>query len=373
MSGRWWMAMVALVGAMTMSLGTASASADTLSASCSWGGQSHTCDSTTWYPSAVTLTWQASPAPDSSSCSLGIANHYNTDTVKTVSCSATWGTCPSCTTISQQYMLHVETSSPTVTAAATRAPDANGWYNSPVTINFQGTSFSGMASCTSATYAGPDTAAATVSGSCTDNAGKTVGATSPPFAYDGNPSLTVTTRTGDRTVLLRWASADVAPLAQVKIVRSPGLRGKRTSVVYRGQGTHYRDVRVRNGVRYRYTLQALDLAGNTIVRTVTGRPRPRLLAPAAGARLNAPPLLRWTSVRGASYYNVQLYRGRKKVLSAWPARSRLQLARRWTYRGRQRLRPGHYRWYVWPGFGRRAASRYGREIGRRMFVIVRPG
>ena len=47
-----------------------------------------------------------------------------------------------------------------------------------------GTSFSGIASCTSTTYAGPNTAAATVSGTCTDNAGKTVTVTSAPFHYD---------------------------------------------------------------------------------------------------------------------------------------------------------------------------------------------
>jgi hypothetical protein len=81
--------------------------------------------------------------------------------------------------------------------------------------------------------------------------------------------------------------------------------------------------------------------------------------------------LRWTPVLGASYYNVQLYRGGEKVLSAWPTRTSLQLTRRWSYNGHRRLRPGTYYWYVWPGFGPRAATRYGPEIGRRKFVIVR--
>ena len=41
-----------------------------------------------------------------------------------------------------------------------------------------------MASCTSTTYAGPSTSAGTLSATCIDNAGKTVSATSAPFAYD---------------------------------------------------------------------------------------------------------------------------------------------------------------------------------------------
>jgi len=47
-----------------------------------------------------------------------------------------------------------------------------GWYKAPVTINFSGQdAASGIASCTSPTYSGPDSANATVAGSCTDIAG----------------------------------------------------------------------------------------------------------------------------------------------------------------------------------------------------------
>ncbi len=45
----------------------------------------------------------------------------------------------------------------------------------------------------------------------------------------------------------------------------------------------------------------------------------------------------------------------------------------WLYRGkRQRLAPGHYTWYVWPGFGHLGARRYGRLLGKNQFVIVKP-
>jgi hypothetical protein len=74
----------------------------------------------------------------------------------------------------------------------------------------------------------------------------------------------------------------------------------------------------------------------------------------------------------ASYYNLQLFRSGRKVLTAWPKRPRYQLHRSWTFAGkRQRLRAGHYRWIVWPGFGPRSRARYGKAIGRSDFTVTR--
>jgi hypothetical protein len=74
-------------------------------------------------------------------------------------------------------------------------------------------------------------------------------------------------------------------------------------------------------------------------------------------------------VKRATYYNVQLFRGKKKILSVWPKSTYLQLRLRWTFRGRQmRLTAGSYRWYVWPGFGKRSARRYGRLVVSRGFT-----
>jgi hypothetical protein len=95
-----------------------------------------------------------------------------------------------------------------------------------------------------------------------------------------------------------------------------------------------------------------------------------LLAPRAGARVTSPPLLRWRRVPRASYYNVQLFRGSVKILSAWPTVTRLQLKAKWTYLGRQRrLTPGTYRWYVWPGYGKASVRRYGRMLGGSTFTV----
>jgi hypothetical protein len=100
-------------------------------------------------------------------------------------------------------------------------------------------------------------------------------------------------------------------------------------------------------------------------------PQTALIAPAARARLSAPPLLRWRAVPRARFYNVQLYRRGVKILSLWPTRARLKLRRQWTYKGRvQRLRPGLYAWAVWPAFGGGNNPRYGRILGISSFRIV---
>jgi hypothetical protein len=135
-------------------------------------------------------------------------------------------------------------------------------------------------------------------------------------------------------------------------------------------------------------VRAIDAAGNvdatpavhrwTIVAAPVTTRRTRaasaLLAPRAGARVTSPPLLRWRRVPRASYYNVQLFRGSVKILSAWPTRTRLQLRARWTYLGRQRrLAAGTYRWYVWPGYGKASLRRYGRVLGGSTFKVVSRG
>ena len=78
------------------------------------------------------------------------------------------------------------------------------------------------------------------------------------------------------------------------------------------------------------------------------------------------------TVPGATYYNVQLFRGNRKVLSVWPRQARFQLRAAWRFGGSShRLTPGRYHWYVWPGFGRVSASRYGKRAASRDFVLTR--
>ena len=86
--------------------------------------------------------------------------------------------------------------------------------------------------------------------------------------------------------------------------------------------------------------------------------------------VQSPPLLVWQRVPGATYYNVQIFRNGRKVLSSWPRRNRLALRSKWSFGGtRQQLVPGRYRWYVWPGSGPRTRARYGRLLGANAFVV----
>ena len=163
----------------------------------------------------------------------------------------------------------------------------------------------------------------------------------------------------------------MAPIESLRIVRQPGLGGHKRSVVYRGHGHRLRDDRVTNGHHYVYTITAVDAADNVTVRTIHAVPNVHILSPAPGARVTVPPMLTWTARRHADYYNVQLYRGKTKILSIWPRTPRFQLQRTWRFAGhRYRLKPGGYRWYVWPGFGPRSATNYGRLIGSGKFVVV---
>jgi hypothetical protein len=332
-----------------------------------------------WYTSPVSVNWELNGDSNGGGCS---PQNYVTDTNQSYLLSEpmtdwpAWTYCNDTTSGDlKYYFINVEVSSPTATVGPNRGPDSNGWYNHPVAGAISASSFSGIASCTSTTYAGPNTGSATVSGACTDNAGKTVAVTSAPFAYDATPpALSATADPGDQTVALSWqAGGDVAPIASIQVTRTGGTDAADVETVYSGTGTGFNDSHLKNGVHYTYTIVARDQAGNLAAQTVHVTPGPRLLGPAPGAHVSAPPMLSWTPAPGATYYNVQLYRSDpRKVLSLWPATAGLQLKRTWRFEGRHyRLKPGKYRWFVWPGFGRRKAARYGQMIGSGTFVVVR--
>lgn len=129
---------------------------------------------------------------------------------------------------------------------------------------------------------------------------------------------------------------------------------------------------------------AVDRGGNrvsdsftvtvTFARASQGARRSRgaaLFSPTAGMVVSAPPLLEWRPVRRATFYNVQVFRNGRQILSAWPSRPRFQLRRHWAHDGRRiTLRPGNYVWFVWPAFGHPARPQYGRLLGRSTFRVV---
>jgi hypothetical protein len=276
-------------------------------------------------------------------------------------------------TVTRGVTIKLDMTPPVVTGAtASRSADANGWYRSPLQVAFAGTdATSGLDGCTSATYSGPDSGSAAVSGTCRDKAGNVSQASAFGLRYDSTaPTITRAKATpGDEVVRVGW---DVADASTVELWRSPGVDGASQSVVNRNTDGRLVDRRVRNGHRYDYRLLAVDEAGNLAMRTFSAMPGRRLLSPANGATVDGPPMLRWTEVQDAGYYNVQLLRNGRKLLSAWPGKAHLKLDRTWRYGGhRFRLKPGRrYTWLVWPGRGKRSRNDYGPLIGRGTFRVA---
>jgi hypothetical protein len=256
-----------------------------------------------------------------------------------------------------------------VGASPDRAADGNGWYNHALEVRFQGSdATSQVDACTVVSYLGPDNPSASVSGFCRDRAGNPSGPGAFPFKYDSSaPSVTkLTVKAGNRSATLSWeVSSDTN---QVEIFRTAGMRAAGVTV-YRGNGRTFKDTRLENGVRYRYTLTGYDDAENTATTTAAAIPTAPLVSPAAGARVTAPPRLRWVPVVKATYYNVQVWR-KGKIFSSWPKGTSIKLKRTWIYDGRRyRLTPGKYRWYVWPGLGARTGKKFGPLLGSSSFVV----
>ena len=276
-------------------------------------------------------------------------------------------------TTSHSFVIHVDKTPPGASGVPDRPPDYGAWYNHPVNVSFTGTDeTSGIASCSTSTYAGPDGAGVGVAGTCQDVAGN-IGSGSLSFNYDATPppAPIVDALPGDKRVSLEWSTS---PDSQAEIVRDP--RGEAAPVVvYRGPGGSFTDQGLKNGQRYRYLVSLIDQAGNRAPGTTSAVPTAsELLLPAKGERIRLVrlPLLVWKAVRRATYYNVQVFRGRTKVLSAWPRQTQLQLRRSWRFGGkRHRLTPGKYCWYVWPGFGKRSKRDYGKRLGRSCFRVLR--
>jgi hypothetical protein len=317
-----------------------------------------------WFTAPVRLTWTVSGGSATSGC-VDITLTQDTKGIQQ-GCIASDGT----DMVERTVTITIDRTAPLVTGALPdRLPDHGGWYSRPVTFTPEGTdATSGLLGCDKPSYAGPDSVSASVLATCRDVAGNSA-SRAFPLRYDATPPdlSPATVATGDRVVRVAWPAGSSATLT-----RTPGSGESANAVVYEGEGTGFADREVRNNRQYRYVLTLTDEAGNAASREFVVTPRRQLVQPAKRAVVSAPPLLQWTAVRGARYYNVQLFRGKRKILSAWPRRAELQLKERWRYRGkRYRLKEGRYRWYVWPGEGPRAANRYGKRIGARSFVVDR--
>ncbi|HEX2103402.1 MAG TPA: hypothetical protein VHF51_07100 [Solirubrobacteraceae bacterium] len=328
-----------------------------------------------WFRGPVTVLWRVDfngrPAIGTRGCEPAVTLTADTPG-RTLTCTAQN---VDGTTEATTRTIQIDKTPPTGAGVTPdRPPDRGGWYRAPVGLRWSGVdALSGIASCTSLTYAGPE-GSATPTGTCRDGAGNTSAPVPYGLSYDATaPTLREVTATGGDTVAtVRWRAS---PDATVTVARSPEGAGARATAVYStapGGSGRFEDTGLRNGVRYDYKVTATDAAGNTTSARAAARTVTWLRGPRPDARVARPPLLRWQRVRGARYYNVQLFRGDRKVMSAWPTRAALRLHRSWRYGGRrQRLSPGVYTWFVWPGYGKRSERRYGRLLGTRRFAVVR--
>lgn len=366
---RTWVVALVLASAVTGSLAFGqdeAMSVPTITASCSPGPQN--CSG--WQTTNGSLSWNVSVSVPPLTFLNCPSHPFEPDGIHTAKCVATDGG----GTANSEQTLRIDKTAPTVTGAVPMTPpSATGWYTAPLEIVFAGTdATSGIPAqgCVRATYAGPDAQTVSVSGTCRDVAGNVSAPFTFTFKYDGTPPTLGPPRVepGDGMVRLRWSARDAV---SVEVTRSPGLSGAPLSAVFRGTASAFVDRRVRNLSAYQYQVTAVDRAGNVATRTVRASPARRLLAPRNGARLKSPPVARWSEISRATYYNVQLYRGDRKILSLWPRSAQLKLRRTWTFQGvRHRLAPGAYRLFVWPGFGSFAQQKYGRIVGKGRFVVT---
>ena len=329
-------------------------------------------DADGWYNHPVAVAFSGSDATSGiASCDRPSYGGPDGTSIQVAgTCRDVAGNTSAATTVTLKY----DATPPTAAASPERPPDGKGWYRRPVTIRFTGTdAVAGVAACTPAVrYAGPDRPDVAVAGSCRDGAGNVSAEQRLTIAYDATPPRLrgVKARVARGVARVGWEKPPDAAL--VRIERVPGVNGARRTHVYSGTGETFVDRTVRPGITYRYEVSVLDAAGNVSGTVVAAGAGTALYKPPPQASVRAPVMLAWRPVRAARFYNVQLHRNGKKVLSAWPRRPRFRLERSWRFGGaRQTLRPGTYAWYVWPGLGSRERPRYGALLGSSRFVVKR--
>ena len=182
--------------------------------------------------------------------------------------------------------------------------------------------------------------------------------------------LRLRSRFGNHWVKLLWDKPTDVDYSHVVISRRRVGGTKWTGLGTRSAGTSLLDKPVPNDVRFEYAVRTFDAAGNPSSRSKVPGRASRILSPRYGAVVGSPPLVDWTPVTRATYFNMQLWRNGQKILSVWPTRSSYRLRAGWTFAGKHyALRQGSYRVYVWPGFGLKSAANYGGLLGWTSFTV----
>ena len=110
------------------------------------------------------------------------------------------------------FTLKYDGTAPAVTGAQpARGPNGNGWYRDDVSVAFSGTDqLSGIRSCTTPTYSGPDSGAASVSGTCTDEAGNVSNLSTFGLKFDSTDPFVIGGQPGRAADANGWYNHDVS-------------------------------------------------------------------------------------------------------------------------------------------------------------------
>lgn len=129
-----------------------------------------------WYTSDVTVSWSVtdpeSAISSSTGCTTSIINSDTAGTTLTCTATSAGGTSLQSVTIKR------DATAPTITGAPTTSPNANGWYNSDVTVSYTASdSLSGLVSPPSNTVISTEGSSQSTSQTVTDLAGNSETAT----------------------------------------------------------------------------------------------------------------------------------------------------------------------------------------------------
>jgi fibronectin type 3 domain-containing protein len=198
-----------------------------------------------------------------------------------------------------------------------------------------------------------------------------------------SPQVTVPAATGpDRTpphrpghlsasvhgthVRVTWTNPTDSDFDHVLVVINPKHRPASRNdgtKAYSGNG-HSVTVSAKPGTAEHFAVFAYDQSGNASPAAYAAVTLPAAgpLSPPTGSVLSGTPHLAWRTVAKATYYNVQVYLGKKRVAIAWPHGTS------WAVPAGALKKGQTYTWYVWPGLGAQKAAHYGALIGKATFT-----
>jgi len=168
---------------------------------------------------------------------------------------------------------------------------------------------------------------------------------------------------------LRWVNPKADDLDRVVVVlnlkRQPRGKGDGT-VLYSGlrPSTTFK---LRAGLSGYVALFAVDRSGNASspARRTVSLASLIPLRPLTGSKVVEAPRLTWKAKDGTAYYNVQVFRDGRRILTDWPSTASFRLPE-------NLLEPGTYTWFVWPALkGKGSSATFGDLIGRATFVYAK--